>query len=210
MPEVGIGFFPDVGATWFLPRLPGQVGLYCALTGDRFDAADGVGCGVATVRVRSASFPDLIDALCTAIPVDSVLAAFAQPAGEGKVLQQRALIDRLFAGNRIEDILAALDDAEGTFARSAAIAIRGKSPLSLKLALAQFRRGQTIDFDECMRTEFRVVSRVVRGHDFYEGIRAVIVDKDQMPRWQPATLAAVDEAKVEHHFAPVTAELELP
>jgi enoyl-CoA hydratase len=88
--------------------------------------------------------------------------------------------------------------------------IRTKSPTSLKLALAQMRRGPTLDFAECMRTEFRIVSRVVRGHDLYEGVRAVIVDKDQAPRWQPSTLAAVSAAEVERHFAPIAGELELP
>ena len=210
MPEVGIGFFPDVGATWFLPRLPGEIGTYCALTGERLDGADGVGCGVATQRVKSAAFADLIDALCTAVPVEAILGAFAQPAGEGTVLRHRKAVNRLFRMDRIEDILAALDAAADTFALSTAAAIRGKSPLSLKVALAQLRRGRTLDFDECMRTEFRVVSRVVRGHDFYEGIRAVIVDKDQAPHWQPPTLAAISDAEVERHFAPIAAELELP
>src|SRR5437764_2757914 len=83
MPEVGIGFFPDVGATWFLPRLPGELGTYCALTGERLDAADGLGCGIATHRVRSARFVELIEALCGAVPVDAVLAAFTEPAAGG-------------------------------------------------------------------------------------------------------------------------------
>ena len=96
------------------------------------------------------------------------------------------------------------------FAAETAALMRTKSPTSLKLALAQMRRGATLDFAECMRTEFRIVSRVVRGHDFYEGVRAVIIDKDQAPQWQPATLAAVDPAEVERHFAPVGHELELP
>jgi enoyl-CoA hydratase/carnithine racemase len=127
---------------------------------------------------------------------------------------RQAAIDRLFKGNRVEDILAALDakgSADGTgFAAATAALIRTKSPTSLKLALAQMRRGPTLDFAECMRTEFRIVSRVVRGHDLYEGIRAVIVDKDQAPRWQPPTLAAVSAAEVERHFAPLADELELP
>ena len=89
-----------------------------------------------------------------------------------------------------------------TFARATAASIRGKSPISLKIALAQLRRGRDLDFAECMRTEFRIVSRVVRGHDFYEGIRAVIIDKDQAPRWRPAALADVSDAEVERHFAP--------
>ena len=90
-----------------------------------------------------------------------------------------------------------------------AATIRQNSPLSLKLALAQLRAGQNLDFEACLRTEFRIVSRVVTGHDFYEGIRAVIVDKDHKPRWQPASLDAVSDAEVERHFAPIAVELDL-
>ena len=89
MPEVGIGFFPDIGATWFLPRLPGELGTYCALTGERINAADGVACRIATHRVASARFPELIEALCGATSVDALLGAFAQPAGEGPVAARR-------------------------------------------------------------------------------------------------------------------------
>jgi enoyl-CoA hydratase len=214
MPEVAIGFFPDIGATWFLPRLPGELGAYCALTGERLHAAAGVLAGVATHRVASARFPDLAEALCGTVAVDAILGAFAQPPGEEFL--PRATIDRLFRGGRVEDIIAALDAEaaaarpDAAFASRAAALMRTKSPTSLKIALAQMRRGPSLDFAECMRAEFRIVSRVVRGHDFYEGIRAVIVDKDQTPRWRPATLAAVSEAAVEEHFAPLENELDLP
>jgi enoyl-CoA hydratase len=216
MPEVSIGFFPDVGATFFLPRLPAAFGIYCALTGERLDAADAVAAGVATHRVPSAQFPDLIETLCRAGPLDASLAACARPATHGRVVSRRMAIETLFTGEQVEDILAALDaagaagGADAAFASAAAALIRTKSPTSLKIALAQMRRGSALDFAECMRTEFRIVSRVVRGHDFYEGIRAVIIDKDQAPRWQPSTLAAVSAAEVERHFAPLASELELP
>ncbi len=216
MPEVGIGFFPDVGATWFLPRLPGELGGYCALTGDRLDAADAVGCGIATHRVRSVRFTELIEALCGAVSVDAVLAAFTEPVDAGAIMRRRPAIDRWFKANHVEAILASLqrDAAEpgddGDLALRLAATIKAKSPLSLKLALALQRRGRTLAFGECMRTEYRVVSRVVRGHDFYEGIRAVIIDKDQAPNWWPSALAAVSEAEVERHFAPVARELDLP
>jgi enoyl-CoA hydratase len=216
MPEVGIGFFPDIGATWFLPRLPGGLGTYCALTGGRLNADDGVGAGLATHRVASVRFVDLAQALCNAVSVDAVLGAFAQPLAQGSVLAHQVLIDRLFRRDRVEDVLASLDAAavesgtEATFARAAAAAIRTKSPTSLKVALAQMRRGLSLDFRECMRTEFRIVSRVMRGRDFYEGVRAVIIDKDQAPRWQPPALEAVNAADVEQYFAPLANELELP
>ena len=216
MPEVGIGFFPDVGATWFLPRLPGRLGTYCALTGERLDGADAVVAGIATHRVPSARFPNLIESLCDADPVEESLAACAQSPARGAAAARRNAITALFEADQVEEILGALD-AEGAmqgpnaaFAVETAALMRTKSPTSLKLALAQMRRGATLDFAECMRTEFRIVSRVVRSHDFYEGVRAVIIDKDQAPQWQPATLAAVDTAEVERHFAPVARELELP
>ena len=216
MPEVSIGFFPDVGATWFLPRMPGEIGTYCALTGERFGIADGVGSGIATHRIPSARFADLLEGLAGTVPVDAVLSAFSEPAGEGPILSRRAAIDRLFAGDRIEDILDSLDreagsaSADAEWAGKIAALMRTKSLTSLKLALAQVRRGASWDFETCMRAEFRIVSRIIHGHDFYEGVRAVIVDKDNKPQWQPATLADVSDAEVERHFAPLARELKLP
>jgi enoyl-CoA hydratase len=158
----------------------------------------------------------LLDALCGTVPADALLGAFAEPAGTGPVLAARAAVERFFSGDRIEDILAALDTeaaaegADAPFAFTTAALMRTKSPTSLKIALAQMRRGRKLGFADCMRTEFRIVSRVVHGHDLYEGIRAVIVDKDQAPRWQPATLEAVGDAEVDRHFAPLANELDLP
>jgi enoyl-CoA hydratase len=216
MPEVGIGFFPDVGATYFLPRMPGELGTYCALTGERFAAADACAAGLVTHRIPTARFPALIDGLSGTVSVDAVLAAFAEPAGEGPISARRAVIDRLFKGNRVEDVLAALDKeaaskgAGAEWAAKTATIIRAKSPLSLKIALAQVRRGKEWDFAACMRAEFRIVSRIVHGHDFYEGVRAVIVDKDNKPQWRPASLADVSDADVERHFADLGAdELDL-
>jgi enoyl-CoA hydratase len=212
MPEVGIGFFPDVGATWLLPRLPGELGTYCALTGERLEAADAMACGIASHRVKSAAIPDLVEGLCGAVAVDALLAAFAQPAGEGMLMRHRSAIDRLFRASRIEEILASLDAEAGPasdFARRTAATMRAKSPLSLKLALALLRRGRTLDFDECMRTEYRVVSRIVRADDLYEGIRAVIIDKDQAPHWRASTLEAISDREVERYFAPLAQELDL-
>jgi enoyl-CoA hydratase len=223
MPEVGIGFFPDVGATWFLPRLPGEIGTWCALTGERLDAADGVATGVATHRVDSGRFGDLADALCGAVSVDAILAAFSSASSRavggksgGSVMARRAAIDRIFAAPTVEDILTRLDAEASTgggdapWARAAAAAIRAKAPLSMKIALEQMRRDRDWSFEECMRAEFRIVSRVAYGQDFYEGIRAVIIDKDNRPRWRPATLAEVSDEDVARHFAPLDEELTLP
>lgn len=217
MPEVGIGFFPDVGATWFLPRMPGETGTYCALTGERFNADDGVMCGLATHRVPSARFEELKNALCHEVSVDAVLAELAVTRQHGPVSLRRAVIDRLFRGDTVEGILAALDNeaqstsADAEWAGKTAATIRTKSPTSLKLALAQVRRGAHDDFATCMRTEFRIVSRIIHDKDFYEGVRAVIVDKDNKPLWNPASLEAVSAAEIERHFAPLPGgDLALP
>jgi enoyl-CoA hydratase len=211
MPEVGIGFFPDVGGTWVLPRMPHEIGTWCALTGDRLKTADAVAAGIATHHVKSERFADLTEALCGNLSVDATLAAFAEAASEGPVMARRGATERLFAAGAVEDILAALDGAGDDWAQATAATIRTKSPTSLKLALAQVRRGKDWSFEECMQAEMRIVSRIVHGHDFYEGVRAVIVDKDNAPRWQPASLAEVSGARVAQHFATLGAdELRLP
>jgi enoyl-CoA hydratase len=130
-------------------------------------------------------------------------------------MAHRRAIDRIFTAGSVEEILAKLDaeaaaaGGDAQWAGEAAAAIRAKAPLSLKIALAQMRRGRNWSFEECMRAEFRVVSRVAYGHDFYEGIRAVIIDKDNRPRWRPPTLAEVTAESVERHFAPLESELAL-
>jgi len=215
MPEVGIGFFPDVGATYLLPRLPGNTGTYLALTGNRIGAEDAVALGVATHRVASVRFPELLDSLCKNDDIGKTLANFAADPGPAALAPRRAVIDRTFAGATVEAILVALErEGAGTsddaaFAREQAALIRTKCPMSLKIALEQMRRGPGLDFKEAMRTEFRIVSRVAHGHDFFEGIRAAVLDKDNAPRWNPPSLAEVSEAAVAAHFAPLAEELPL-
>ncbi len=206
MPEVGIGFFPDVGGTYFLPRIPGEAGAYFALTGERMKQGDALSTGLATHVMASARFAEVLEALCGRESVDHTLEAFAEMSMlPASVTSRRSAIDRCFRFDTVEAIVAALD-AEGAtdpWCAAQAATIRTKSPTSLKVALAQVRRGGSMDFEEAMRTEFRIVSRICRGHDFYEGVRAVIVDKDNAPRWQPAALDGVTPAMVEAHFAPL-------
>jgi len=216
MPEVGIGFFPDVGATWFLPRLPGGFGTYCALTGERIKNADAAAAGIVTHYVASSRFPALLAALTGDEPPAAVLASFGEKLGMGALASYRKAMDRLFAGDRVEDILAALDreavsrgPAAG-WAGAAAATIRGRSPTSLKIALAQLRHGRDWSFTDCMKAEFRIVSRIIHGGDFYEGVRAAIIDKDNAPRWNPPRLGQVLEADIDRYFAPLETELELP
>jgi enoyl-CoA hydratase len=175
-----------------------------------------VAAGIATHYVSSQRFPELIEALTGTAPVDAVVTSFAEKLGIGPVSIYRQAIDRLFAGDSVERIVEALDreaisrSSEAGWAGATSAGIRGKSPTSLKIALAQLRRGKTWSFAECMKAEYRIVSRVIYGHDFYEGVRAVIIDKDNVPRWKPERLAQVGDADVEGYFAPLQAELELP
>lgn len=204
MPEVGIGFFPDVGATYFLPRIPGEMGTYFAMTGDRMKQGDALSTGLATHNATSARFADLREALSSHDTVDQVLEAFADPSTlPAPVTAHRATIDRCFRFDAAEEIVAALEADEDPWCAGVVKTMATKSPTSMKIALAQVRAGRAMTFEEAMRTEFRIVSRICRGHDFYEGVRAVIIDKDNAPRWQPATLAGVTVDQVAAHFAPL-------
>lgn len=214
MPEVSIGFFPDVGATHALPRLPQRTGVFLALTGARLGPGEGVALGLATHRVPSAQLPSLLEALCENKDVAKTLAAFAVEPERNKLAARIPLIERTFSGSSVERVLQHLDrEAEGhgddaAFAKVQAETIRTKSPMSLKIAHEQMRVGATLDFAGAMRTEFRIVNRVARGHDFYEGVRAVIVDKDNQPRWNPATLAEVGAAQLGAYFAPLSPQAQ--
>ncbi|WP_137391365.1 enoyl-CoA hydratase/isomerase family protein [Rhodoligotrophos defluvii] len=209
MPETGIGLFPDVGGTYFLPRCPGAVGMYLGLTGARIKAADALNAGIATHAAASADLPALLERLTEATDVEDALAAYARPPAEAPLAAMRDSIDRHFRGDSVEAILASLESDPGEWAQQNARALRGKSPTSLKIAHRQLKEGAKLGFDDCMRLEYRLVNRVFEGHDFYEGVRAVIIDKDQEPKWQPASLAEVSPAMVDAYFAPLPAELPL-
>ncbi len=202
MPETGIGFFPDVGATHALPRLPGRTGTYLALTGSRIGAGDALQVGLATHSVRAADFGDLIDSLTEGGDIAATLARFAAPAPEtGPLVAERATIDACFSADTVTDILERLDAEGSDFAQKTAATIRSRSPTSLAIALAQMQRGPSLSFPEAMRAEYRLCGQVMRGPDFYEGVRAVIVDKDNRPAWNPPTLETVDFAAIEAAFA---------
>lgn len=209
MPEVGIGFFPDVGATYALPRLPGSAGIYLALTGDRIGAADAVALGLATHAVPSARMAELADALTGRGAVDGILAEFTHDPGPETLAAERATIAECFGAPdlaAIRDRLERKAKAGDGFAAKTLQTLAVKSPTSLAITFEQMRRGATLDFDEAMRTEYRIVSRVARSPEFYEGVRAVVIDKDHAPRWQPASLDAVEPAAIAGYFAPLGAD----
>jgi enoyl-CoA hydratase len=203
MPETGIGLFPDVGGSFFLPRCPGELGMYLALTGARLKTADCLYAGVATHFVPSAQWDALVGSLANGKAASDAIAAVAQKTDEAPLAARHADIDRIFAGPSVEAILSALDSAGSEWAADTAKTIRAKSPIATKLAFRQIREGKKLDFDDCMRMEFRMVNRVVAGKDFYEGVRATIIDKDQAPKWQPARLEDVSDKDIDAYFAPL-------
>lgn len=205
MPETAIGLFPDVGGTYFLPRCPGETGTYLALSSERIGAADCLYAGAVDAVVASDSVPALLDALSRGVDSDAavraVMAAHAIDPGPAPLAARREAIDRCFGHDRAEDILAALA-AEGTeWASGLLEVLRRVSPTAVKVTLAALRRAATRSFEEAMVTEYRLVQAFMAGNDFYEGVRAALIDKDRNPRWSPDRLEAVDEAMVERHFA---------
>ena len=203
MPETGIGLFPDVGGGWFLPRLPGETGMWLALAGARLKAADCLLLGVATDYVSQGR----VEALKAALlgqpdAIDTIITEFEDEAGEPPLAQHRDAIDRTFRGDSVEAIFQALEDDGSDWARQQLDLLRSKSPQAMKVAFRQLRQGRGMaSFEDEMAVEYRIASRVCRLHDFQEGVRAVIVDKDNAPRWDPATLSGVSEARLDDIFA---------
>lgn len=204
MPEVSIGFFPDVGASYALARLPDETGTYLALTGERLRTADALALGLATHAVPSEALPALREALVAGEAVDPLLERNAFDPGPPPLAPHREVIATCFAHRSVPAILEALEEAGeagSEFAAKTAAALRAKSPTSLAIALEQVRRGRDMTFEEAMAMEFRIVARIIEGHDFYEGVRATLIDKDGRPEWRPSTLDAVTPEAVEGYFA---------
>jgi len=210
MPETGIGLFPDVGGGWHLPRLHGQVGLWLALTGARLKAADCELLGIATDVIASATVADF-KAAVVADPgaVERSLTEMEVDPGRAPVSDHRDAIDRLFAHASVESIFAALVADGSDWALAQLETMKTKSPQTLKVALKQLRQGAEMKrFSDNMVMEYRIGARVVQRHDFIEGVRAVIIDKDNAPRWDPATLDGVTPAMLDAIFAPLPADQE--
>jgi enoyl-CoA hydratase len=217
MPETTIGLFPDVGATRFLNRCPGQIGRYLGLTGARLGAADALYCGFATHFVPHDDVTELVEGFGRVVwemgserdRIDAMLTSFAKDPGPTPLAALRPAIDRCFAGISVEEILdtlAAEATAGGAHAGWAAETRAGlltKSPTSLKITLRQLMIGRDYDLEAALALEYRLTQHVMVAHDFYEGVRAMLIDKDQNPHWRPATLAAVTDNIVESYFAPI-------
>ncbi len=205
MPETGIGLFPDVGGGWYLPRLEGRVGAFLALTGARLDGAECLALGLATHYLPSAKLTEAKERIAQHPDrIGGILGELSVTAPPAAITGQIDKINRLFASDRYEDILAALEKDGGEWAQKELGALRTKSPQTCKVALRQLREGAAIpDFAAEMRQEYAIGSRVVQMHDFLEGVRALIVDKDNSPKWDPPTPEAVTDEWIDAIFAPL-------
>ncbi len=219
MPETGIGLFPDVGGGHFMPRLHDGLGLYYALTGARAKAADCMAAGLATHYVPSEKQGELVSALVETslgahahADIEAVLDIFAADPGHAGINDSRGDVARLFeARETLEDLISGFRSDASAFAGDMLKTLSRMSPTSLAITFEQMKRGHTLDFDDNMKMEFRIVRRVMEGHDFYEGVRAQIIDKDREPQWSPATLDDVRENEIAAYFAPLgDTELRLP
>lgn len=207
MPEVGIGFIPDVGGVYLLSRAPGGLGLHAALTGAPFSGADAIAMGFADHYVPHGD----VEAFRRAVVADGVENALAKYAVEpppGELAAQRNWIDDCYAGDTVEDIVAALRDHDAGPANDAADLIATRSPIALSVTLAAVRRAANLaTLKDVLVQDYRVSSASLRSHDLVEGIRAQLIDKDRNPKWSPAQLAAVTAADVEAYFAPLDDDL---
>jgi len=205
MPETSIGLFPDVGGGWYLPRLPGCVGKFMALTGARLDGAECAYLGLATHYMPSTNLGDLIERIQKSPDrLQGILGAASESAPDAKIATNLALINRLFAHDRFEDILAALEKDESEWSEKEVLTLRTKSPLSCKVSLRLLGDGsERATFADEMRAEYALACHVVRTHDFIEGVTAVLIDKHNEPKWDPATPEAVSNALLDELFAPM-------
>lgn len=205
MPETGIGLFPDVGGGWYLSRLDGRMGEYLALTGARIDGAECLALGLATHYLPSDTLEEAKRRIADdPQTIEAVLGELSVEAPPAKILEHRETIDRLFASDRLEDIYVALEEHGSEWANAQLTTLRTKSPQTMKVALKLLADGRTMPtFEDEMRQEFAVAAHVCQRHDFIEGVRAVLIDKDNAPNWNPATPEAVSAHMIDQIFAPL-------
>ena len=205
MPETGIGLFPDVGGGWYLSRLPGRVGQFMALTGARLDGAECKYLGLATHYVEQSSLPDLMARLAkTPTRAAGAAGALAATAPDARIEKNLPAIAKLFASDTLEDVIAALEADESDWAQTELATIKSKSPLSCKVSLRLLAEGaERESFEDEMRAEYALASHVVQTHDFIEGVRALLIDKDNEPKWMPAVPEAVLDDTLDQLFKPL-------
>ncbi len=201
MPETGIGFFPDVGATTFLHKAPGAVGLYLGLTGTRVKAEDALWTGLATHFMPSSSLKLFKESLQTGASLEDALITYCkQPVNKGFLEHHEDAINDHFDKCALKDIMESLKKDPSSFAQNTYNVLKAKSPTSLAVVFRQLQQGKTLSFIERMKQEFRLSQHFLANHDFREGVRAVLVDKDHLAHWKPATLEGLDDQEIDTYF----------
>jgi enoyl-CoA hydratase len=205
MPETGIGLFPDVGGGWYLSRLPGRVGQFMVLTGARLDGAECQYLGLATHYVPQSSLEELVERIARdPSRIGGVLGAESATPPGAKIAGIQGPIARTFASDGLEEIAAALEAEDSDWARSELATIRTKSPLSCKVSLRLLAEGAARrNFTDEMTAEYALATRVVRTHDFREGVRALLIDKDNQPKWDPPSAEEITDEMLDELFAPL-------
>ena len=202
MPETAIGFVPDVGGTYFLPRCPGEIGMYLALTAGRIGQGDAIAAGLADCAVAMTDFEALLEALAGGEKVVQAIDAVAGKPAPAALAPERARIAALFAAPSVEGVLERLARDGSDFAKTTAAAIRANAPTALKMAFHLVRQGASLSLEECLRQEHRAAAYLHARPDLKEGVRAAVIDKDRAPKWQPSALAAVTNSEIAAHVAP--------
>ena len=211
MPETGIGFVTDVGASFFLSRLAGEMGLYLALTGARIGRDDAMALGLATHAVDVVDHDALIEKLANGANAQDAIAKFAATPAASPLKKEIARIGRTFAAHSVEAVLERLERDGSEFAVAAARVIRARSPSACKFTFRALREARALSLRDCLKMEYRIAARAVPAPDFREGVRAAIIDKDGKPAWTPAALAGVSEADIAGYFATLGArDLSFP
>ncbi len=205
MPETAIGLFPDVGVAYVLARMPWPIGLYLGLTGESIGRADAHWLGLATHCIPTARFPYILDRLADAEPVDALLDDLHEPQGEGALRKKAAKIEAAFAGANLHDIIDRLERASDAdeFARETLATLKSRSPTSLAIADRHIRAARALDLRQTLIQDYRLAARCLENPDFAEGVRAALIDKDQRPRWSPASLDKVSDEMADRYFAPL-------
>ncbi|MFZ1427445.1 MAG: enoyl-CoA hydratase/isomerase family protein [Geminicoccaceae bacterium] len=210
MPETAIGFFPDVGATWFLPRCPGEVGMYLGLTGARLSGADCLHAGIGTHPVPAsrleeleAMLPECLEAGEPSEAIAGLLAEVRGDIGEAALPERRARIDHCFGGDTMPEVLDRLGAESTGFGHEQLGLLAAMSPLAVHIAFAQIRRGRQLGIDDALRLEYRMVHRMLAAPDFVEGVRALLVDKDKRPSWRYNNMQSVPLEEVEAFMDPL-------
>jgi len=210
MPETGIGFFPDIGASYFLSRCPGKTGYFLGLTGIHMDAAGAYYLKLVDHVIASDNITAIIDKLASTefteaphVSVTHILNGFNQEVPEPQLALHRDLVDKSFSQHSVADIIAGLKSGKDLWVETIVRTLETKSPTSMSVTLREIREAEALDFDGCIKMEYRIAKHFLQGHDFYEGVRAAIIDKDQSPKWSPSQLSDITPVVINAYFEPL-------